>query len=168
MSSTSVYADCCDFVTEESITNSNSVAGDLLRDAENVILSVPSIRSTVIRLAGLIGPGRHPARFFAGRKDIPNGRAPVNLIHLDDCIGIVKAVLRGDFEGEIMNACAPDHPSRQEFYTLASKSAGLSLPIFKDELLDWKIVTTNKVDIRLQYQFKVRDLMSWLRRTGTI
>jgi len=64
-------------------------AESALYRSEQLFHENTNFQTTVIRLAGLIGPGRNPARFFAGKTNIPNGNAPVNLIHLDDCIGFI-------------------------------------------------------------------------------
>ncbi|MEO0732211.1 MAG: NAD(P)H-binding protein, partial [Bacteroidota bacterium] len=49
---------------------------------------------TILRLAGLIGPGRHPGNFFGGRsRAIPDGDAPVNLVHRQDVIAAIRLVL---------------------------------------------------------------------------
>ena len=47
----------------------------------------------ILRLAGLVGPGRHPGRFFAG-KSAPDGQHGVNLVHLEDVIGAIELLLQ--------------------------------------------------------------------------
>src|SRR5690606_15302388 len=117
-------------------------SGKAMLAAEALFSENPAFQTTVIRLGGLIGPGRHPGRFFSGKKNVPNGMAPVNLIHLDDCIGLIEAVIEKNIWNGVFNACAPQHPSRQEFYSNAAKSAGLPLPHFRNELQEWKMVNS--------------------------
>jgi nucleoside-diphosphate-sugar epimerase len=142
ISSTGVYADLNNEVNENIAPQPNTEAGKIL------------LKTTIIRFAGLIGPGRDPGRFFAGKRDIPNGKAPVNLIHLDDCIGLSMAIIDRQIYGYLFNACSPDHPARAAFYTRASINSGLEPPIFISELKEWKIVKSTNVEPILGYQFK--------------
>jgi len=153
ISSTGVYGDINTEVDEYSIPRPDTISGKSMLAAEELFLG-KAFQTTIIRFGGLIGPGRHPGRFFSGKKDIPNGKAPVNLIHLDDCIGIIEKVIQKDSWNKIYNACAPQHPSRKDFYTAAAADAGLPLPEFKDELQKWKIVKSRNTPEFLNYQFK--------------
>lgn len=145
ISSTAVYGEVNAEVDEETVPKPETASGKALLTTEKLFLTNQAFQASIIRFGGLVGPGRHPGKFFSGKKDIPNGRAPVNLIHLEDCIGITEAVLERDAWNKIFNACSPHHPSRQEFYTAAAAAAGLPLPQFKDELLQWKIVNSKNL-----------------------
>jgi nucleoside-diphosphate-sugar epimerase len=123
--------------------------------AEQLLQQQDLLKTTIIRFGGLVGPGRHPGRFFAGKKDIPNGRAPVNLVHLDDCIGISLAVIQQYAFGYLFNACSPHHPQKTDFYLQASSQAGLAAPEFRDELIKWKVVDSINLSSILDYQFAV-------------
>jgi hypothetical protein len=46
-------------------------------------------KTTVLRFGGLIGEDRNPFKFIAGRENMDNPDAPINLIHQADCIGII-------------------------------------------------------------------------------
>ena len=52
--------------------------------------------TTVIRFGGLIGYDRMPGKFLTGKKDLPNGDAPVNLIHRDDCVQIIYQIIKNE------------------------------------------------------------------------
>ena len=162
ISSTSVYADINGEVNEQSTTNPDSLGGQVMLRAEELIKQQTDFTTTIIRFAGLIGPKRHPGRFFGGKKDIPNGNAPVNLIHLNDCIGISCAIIDQKAFGYTYNACAPDHPTKKEFYTKAAVCMGLQQPEFLDEKKDWKIISSLYIDQVLNYQYRVSSLMQWL------
>ncbi|MCX2486781.1 SDR family oxidoreductase [Pedobacter sp. MR2016-24] len=153
ISSTSVYGDHNGEVTEETATSPDTESGKAIANAESLLTNYKGFTTTVIRFGGLIGPGRDPGRFFAGKTEIPNGQAPVNLIHLTDCIGITLSILENKAFGYIYNACAPSHPSRQDFYTRASIASGLAKPDFVDELLGWKRITSINTDRLLNYHF---------------
>lgn len=121
-------------------------------------------RWLILRLAGLIGPGRHPGRFI--RSDGGDGAAPVNLLHQTDALGILQACLHQQPAGLALNACSPSHPSRRLFYTLASHALGGEAPVFSDEPqgrsleMDGEAVTSV-----LDYHYQVADLLSWLHST---
>jgi nucleoside-diphosphate-sugar epimerase len=83
-----------------------------------------------VRLAGLYGSSRQPGRFLAGRTNVSRPRAPVNLIHRDDAIGAIVAVLERAENGLVVNACASTHPTREHFYTTAARVLDLKPPTF--------------------------------------
>lgn len=97
-----------------------------LTEIEKVFIE-SEIDTTVIRFGGLIGYDRQPGRFFSGRK-IPNPNGVVNLIHRDDCIAVIRAVIDKEIVGEVFNACSSQHPTRGEFYIQACENLGLALP----------------------------------------
>ncbi|SHM12890.1 SDR family oxidoreductase [Mucilaginibacter sp. OK098] len=155
ISSTVVYGDSNGEVNELDSPKPDTESGKTLLEAENLFKLQIAFKTTIIRFAGLVGPGRHPGRFFAGKKGIPNGLAPVNLIHLEDCLGITLAVIEQDAFGGLINASSPDHPAKSDFYLQAALRAGLTAPEFINELNSWKLI--NSVPIRevLNYEFKV-------------
>lgn len=155
ISSTSVYGDHNGEVDEHTIAEPDTDSGKAILSAESLLRKNPGFNTTVIRFGGLIGPNRNPGRFFAGKSDIPNGKAPVNLIHLSDCIGITMRLIEKEAYGYIYNACSPEHPSRASFYTHAAAASGLDQPQFKDELLNWKLVKSINLKKQLNYDFKV-------------
>lgn len=154
ISSTSVYADENKTVNENSETHPDTDSGKVVLSAENILKSSLPDHFTIIRFAGLIGPDRNPGRFFAGKTDVPNGLAPVNLIHQTDAVGIAAAILEKQAYGRIYNACSPHHPTKKEFYTEAAKTSGLIEPLFIDEKKDWKVVESVNVPEFLQYDFQ--------------
>jgi nucleoside-diphosphate-sugar epimerase len=155
ISSTSVYPDTNSEITDTGIVDFQSA----LYQSEQIFNQSTTFKTIIIRFAGLIGPGRNPSRFFAGKTNIPNGKAPVNLIHWDDCISITEAVLNHQRFYGTYHAAAPTHPSRKEFYTLAAQAAGLPLPGFIDELNEWKIIDPDKLEHDLDYEFIHPDLL---------
>lgn len=153
ISSTSVYGDPNREVTENVSPSPTTVAGKLLATAEQKFLNCPAFSTTILRFGGLHGPGRDPGRFLAGKKMIPNGLAPVNLIHLRDCLGITLRVIEKEAFGHVINACSTAHPSRKDFYTAAALKSKLDPPTFIEERKNWKIVSSVKIVELLDYQF---------------
>ena len=162
VSSTSVYGNPNKNVDEDDIANPDTASAKVITLVEQLLQDNPSCKTTIIRFGGLVGSGRHPGRFLSGKTDVANGFAPVNLIHLDDCIGIISSILDNKLLGKVVNACSPDHPSRKEYYTLACQLSGLTEPHFRDELNEWKIVNSKYIPGLLNYKFKVKDWFAWL------
>ena len=165
ISSTGVYGDNNKEVNETDEPLPNSESGRALLKAEKLLQQQSSFTTTIIRFGGLIGPGRDPGRFFAGKKNVSNGLAPVNLIHLTDCIGISEAIIDQSAFGYVYNGCAPTHPAKADFYTKATQCAGLEAPEFINEKKAWKIVASVNTYRILKYQYEVADLMEWLVQT---
>ncbi|MGY3212243.1 NAD(P)H-binding protein [Mucilaginibacter sp. HD30] len=155
ISSTGVYGDRNTVVTEMDEPMPDSEAGKILLEAEELLKQETSFTTTIIRFAGLIGPDRDPGRFFAGKTNIPNGDAPVNLIHLHDCLSISYSIIEKQAFGNTYNAVSPQHPTRAEFYTKVAARSGLEKPQFIDEKNSWKIIESVNVPSRLGYTYKV-------------
>jgi len=158
--STSVYSEVCGVVSEAD--NAESVDSPLLK-IEQLLTRNSGFSTTLVRFAGLVGPGRHPGRFFSSGRAVPNPEARVNLIHLDDCIGIINRIIEQQCWDEVFNCCADTHPSRREFYSLAARSLGDPIPEFnKSGSKSDKIISNLKVKKQLDYKFKHADLMRML------
>jgi nucleoside-diphosphate-sugar epimerase len=154
ISSTAVYGDSNSEVNELTAPEPDTEPGRILLAAEKLFRDQATFKTTIIRFAGLVGPGRHPGRFFAGKKAIPNGKAPVNLIHLDDCAGITIAIIKQDAFGYLLNAVSPDHPQKSDFYYRATLQTGLIAPEFISELNNWKLINSTNLYKTLKYKFK--------------
>jgi nucleoside-diphosphate-sugar epimerase len=128
-STTGVYPDKNEIFTET--FQPAEVEKNELFKAEEFVRNELKERVTIIRFAGLIGPKRHPATFFAGKKGLSNGDSPVNLIHLKDCLGIIEKIILQQKWGILVNACASVHPSREVYYTKACEHFKLELPTFE-------------------------------------
>jgi len=155
ISSTSVYADENKVINENSEAHPDTDSGRVVLAAEILFKELFPENCTVIRFAGLIGPDRNPGRFFAGKSNVPNGLAPVNLIHQTDAVGIAVKLLEKQAFGKTYNACSPNHPAKMDFYTNAAKTTGLVEPDFIAEKKDWKIVESLNVPEFLGYRFEV-------------
>ena len=159
VSSTSVYPDTNSTFTELN-SPADSPTAHYLVQAEEALQQI-GIPTTILRFSGLVGYDRHPGRFFAGKNNLPNPLGPVNLIHLDDCLQIIDAIIGQEKWNEVYNACADYHPQRQEFYTAATKALGLPLPHFAHPKPDDtnKIISNEKLKKDLNYRFIYPDPM---------
>jgi nucleoside-diphosphate-sugar epimerase len=155
ISSTSVYGEGNSIVTEVTKPSPDTESGKQLLASENILHSNPNFKTTVIRFGGLIGEDRHPIRSLAGRKNIENPEAPINLIHQTDCIGMIKRIIEQNCFGEIFNAVAPFHPTKKEYYTKKAIELGLPLPEFEQSKSSvGKTILSTKVETVLNYKFQ--------------
>lgn len=161
VSSSSVYQNLNrEVIEDEGAESPNSP----LYQIESLFRQEESFNTSIVRFSGLVGPDRHPGRFFRNGKTIKQADAPINLIHLDDCIGIINAIVQQSAWGQVFNGCSDTHPSKQEFYSFASSLINFPLPISDEpQSLAYKIVSNEKVKTKLGYTFLHPDLMkiSW-------
>lgn len=154
ISSTSVYGEDNLAVTEETKLNPDTESGKQLVQNEQLLQNNPKFKTTILRFGGLIGDDRHPIYFLAGKTNLENPNAPINLIHQDDCIGIILEILRQNSWNETFNAVTPYHPSRKEYYTQKAKDLNLVPPTFNYEnLILGKTILNSKVETILGYTF---------------
>jgi len=157
ISSTSVYDEFGGITKEEDTDRNNTTrnTGKALLKAEKMFLNRNQFDTTVIRFGGLYGYGRHPVKYLAGKRNLDKANKPVNLIHQDDCIAIIKRILEMNVRNEIVNAVSDEHPTRESFYTAAAKHYGLPEPRFKkeSEKKEYRIVSNQKLKDRLTYKF---------------
>lgn len=154
ISSTSVYANDNSIVTEDTIPSPETESGKQLLATEQLLKSNNHFQTTILRFGGLIGSDRHPINILAGKKDLKNPKAPVNLIHLDDCIHIISKIIEENIWNETFNAVVPFHPTRKKYYTEFAKSKGLQSPEFNQHFSsNGKTVSSQKIQDVLNYQY---------------
>jgi nucleoside-diphosphate-sugar epimerase len=154
VSSTSVYGEDNEVVTEATVLNPDTEGGRQLAIVENVLQKNSRFQTTILRFGGLISDDRNPVRFLSGRENIENPDTPINLIHQDDCIGIIEKIIALNSWDETYNAVAPFHPTRQEYYTQKATELNLALPKFAAlNTIVGKTILNNKVIEVLDYSF---------------
>lgn len=161
-SSTSVYPNLDRVVTEADAGAEGGLPlrrhGPDVLAAEHIFRDSDRFDTTILRLAGLYGYDRHPARTLAGRKGLAGGTVPVNLVHRDDVIGAVEVVLGRGARGTTFNVCADEHPARQVLYPTVAKRFGLEPPTFADgPPTSFKVVSNERLKQRLGYRFRYPD-----------
>jgi len=137
ISSTSVYGDLTGYVTEATVPQPLTASGKQLLEAENIFKNDINLKTTIIRFGGLIGPNRHPVTMLSKKHGLSNGNHPINLIHRNDCIQIIQAVLKHSWWNETLNGVYPDHPIKRLYYKAEAKKRGLQPP-------DYKLTNTEK------------------------
>lgn len=152
VSSTSVYGDAQGTVTEETIPEPTSESGKQLLESEQLFKNQDKIKATIVRFGGLIGPDRHPIHMLTKKKHLTDGTAPVNLIHLNDCIRILEAIIKEEQWGETFNAVHPNHPAKQHYYTEKAKSEDLELTTYEtSDTKTYKTITSCKLFLAKMY-----------------
>ncbi len=166
VSSTSVYGNRQGSVNEETPPEPDSESGRQLLEAEQAVLSRAGLKTLVLRFGGLLARDRHPVRFLSGRSGMKNGGDPVNLIHREDCIRLIRAGLQDPELTGLINGVYPEHPVKAEYYTREAEAAGIPPPIYEDkaETVSPKIVRSKhplveqKAFLRGIYTFEGADL----------
>lgn len=157
VSSTSVYEEDIDMpiISEKSPTNGQSSTAKQLIGAEQIFKTNPNFEATILRFGGLIGGDRNPAKYLSGNKNAKDPEGAVNLIHQTDCIDIIQTIIKNNHWNTEFNAVAPEHPSRETYYTSLCETQNLPLPVFDHTAPSkGKIISSEKVERTLNYVFK--------------
>jgi len=161
ISSTSVYPENFQMASEDNEPVPDKKSGKACLLAENLLNDQSDFKTTVLRFGGLIGADRNPSRFLL-KSAQPVANTPVNLIHQDDCIGIIEAIIDRELWGETLNACCPEHPLKKDFYGKAARISGLPEPLISSQAEAYKIIDSSKLLRMLNYQFKYPSPMDYL------
>lgn len=153
-----------------SVSESNSL--ELTADKVAVLLEAEQNaqafngRTSILRLAGLIGPNRHPGGFFKKGRRLKDPHVSINLIHQKDVIELIIALIKNEQCEGVFNAASRTHISKGQFYRLASESLTdykIDPNVINLECkLEGKIIQSDKIRETLHYQFYFDDLIDWL------
>lgn len=156
ISSTSVYKSDNAIATEKTVTLDSP-----LRNIEQLFEKSKSFKTTILRFGGLFGYNRKPGNFFP-KSGLPmnNPEGYVNLIHQDDCITSILAIVKQNSWGEVYNACANSHPTRRAFYSKEKAKLNNAIPKFNETATNqYKIINSDKLKKNLSIEFRYEDLM---------
>jgi len=156
VSSTSVFKDEANIpiILDTKKPNNFKKAKQLI-EIENLLINNNTFNTCILRFGGLLDEIRHPGNYLAGKTDLPNPDAPINLIHKEDCMEILSQIIeKGPFNTQF-NAVYPHHPSRSDYYKDYATQNNLQAPKFKLEgVSKGKIVESLKLVWLLNYEFK--------------
>lgn len=153
ISSTSVYANNDGIVTEKTKATGGPRNGKWVLDAEEQLATAHKTNLTIIRMSGLVGGERHPAKYMSG-KEYEFGGNPVNLIHRDDCVGLIELVIKKNIRGQIINGVCEENPSREDYYTHAAEKLNIAPPVFlKTETKGFKKIDSEMME-EIGYKMK--------------
>lgn len=153
-SSTSVYSENVKIFREDSQVLSDFNFTSQLFQTEKALGMNLGKRLTILRLAGLFGENRNPAKFLAGKQNLKNANSPVNLVHQEDVISFILELIQQNIWGETINLCSSEHPSRNEFYTWMCEREKLEIPHFEEDLIQSnRIIDNQKSKTIFNYKF---------------
>ena len=159
VSSTSVYGEGQLTVTESTKPQPDTESGKQLVETEQLLQNNTNFNTTSIRFGGLIGADRQPGKHLAGRENLENPDAVVNLIHQEDCIGIILKIIATNSWNETFNAVSSFHPIREKYYTQKAAELNLDLPKFDhSKPSSRKLIENDKVINLLKYTFTKPNL----------
>ena len=153
-SSTGVYDQEAGVYTESndiSCTNERQIK---LYEAEEQVLSQDG---KVLRLAGLLGPNREPGRFVAGKELNTSSQQVVNMVHQQDVINAIFAVIEHWQVGQnIYNVVNPSHPTKADYYAEKCVQHGGELPRFtSNDKAERKVVGSAIEALGFSYQYGI-------------
>ncbi|MBH45584.1 MAG: NAD(P)-dependent oxidoreductase [Flavobacteriaceae bacterium] len=158
-SSTSVYGNQSEIITEESELLGTTAAARQIIAVEKNLLEHKQFESCILRLGGLVGPNRHPIFTLSGKKNIPNPLSPINFIHQQDAVNIILHIIENWQGKQVYNAVTPFHPTRIDYYSEMAKIAALEAPAFEKSGIIKGIVSAKKVRKDLNFKFLVKNLL---------
>ncbi|MFP8487521.1 NAD-dependent epimerase/dehydratase family protein [Gracilimonas sp. Q87] len=158
-SSTGVYGKSKGTITEEH-TVPNEDSDNALCKAEGELRKILK-ESVILRLAGLYGEDRHPVKYLAGRKNISDGDAPVNLVHRKDVIRATELMIEERVRSQIYNICSPVHPSKSRIYTTIAKRLEMDKPEFLPGGNDNKQISPDKLVDNYDFLFMHPDPLDY-------
>ena len=160
LSSTSVYSQTTGLVKEEDTHGITTPS--LMLQAERLVLSIyPKV--LILRLGGLMGYDRIAGKYTAGKTKAHD--APVNYIHRDDVVAIIKLCIDKGVKDDTFNVVAPSHPKQSEIYTKNAKAFAWENTYFDSDKLIGKLVSSQKLIDSFGYTFLKREPMNfWIER----
>lgn len=186
VSTTSAYNGLFGEVDETTELNESADNVALIKKAEQTVLGFNKQRkgdedqssfvklASVLRLSGLVGPSRHPANFLKHGRMFNNPEARVNLIHQDDAVGLILALLNNTGFSGIVNGVSKTNATKAQYYSAAARAIGIPEPCFNTDSSftnqskshcaskPSKVVSGKKARTQLKYSFVYDDLLNWL------
>ncbi|WPJ98008.1 NAD-dependent epimerase/dehydratase family protein [Coraliomargarita algicola] len=166
-SSTSVYPqDGGATVDESADTRAAPPTGQVLLESEALFAEAAFLPNWyVLRLAGIYGPGRHYLldQIRDGAGEIPGrGDYALNMIHLEDIVAAICAVISGGAPAGIYNIADDGPATKAEVLTYLAKALGLSSPVFNPENVSERLKRRGgRMPHRLISNKKAREALDW-------
>jgi len=167
LSSTAVYNGLSGIVDEKSPLDFTAEKVAIIAGAEKAAQQFTG-QTVILRLAGLVGPERHPGRFLQGKRVLAEPQAFINLIHQADVIGVLMNIITEHKFNGIYNAVSATETSKEHYYQAAANALGLAVPEFSFEtaMRFGKRINDGKLRDNLNYQFVYDDLIVWLYKSA--
>ncbi len=168
-SSTSVYGQTDGSqVKETAITQPATETGKILVETEKLLIDAwqrHKLPVVILRSAGIYGPDRGHLflQYLADKAKMDgDGSRVLNMIHVDDLVGVIVAALKSGKPGEIYNAVDDEPIPQIHFFRWLSETLGKQMPpaASAEETASRKRGVTNKrvinrkLVMELGYRFK--------------
>jgi len=160
VSSIGVYPEGEDFVFDEQtdlseiyLTEKNQ---NLLMQEGKVFNNFP--KACIIRLGGLFGYERHPAKYFQNDRPIKNAQAPANMIHGNDAAQLLLTCLSRNISG-VVNGVPPEVPSRKHFYQKAFQFLALGTPNLENGNTG-KLIKSDRVNKEFEFRWQYKSALA--------
>jgi len=166
LSTSAVYNGLTGLVDEEAVLDINAEKVSIITRAEQAAQDF-SGKTVILRLAGLVGPERHPGRFMQGKRVLSEPQAFINLIHQDDAVGVLMEIITEQDITGTYNAVSATETCKEHYYQAAASALKLPVPEFSFEtsMRFGKRINDAKLRDRLNYQFIHDDLIVWLYKS---
>ncbi|MCW8109641.1 NAD-dependent epimerase/dehydratase family protein [Alteromonas ponticola] len=149
ISTTSVYGEKERIVTENSELIPQTGSAKSHCTIEAYAKQRAGDAATIVRLAGLVGPDRHPVTSLSG-KQLSQANRVVNLVHIHDVVIALKRVVEQGAASKTLHLCSLVHPTRKDYYTQCAMKMALPLPIFDE---DQKEVKGKQIDASASWEY---------------
>ena len=164
LNSTAIYNGIDGEVDENQVLNLSAEKVATLVEAECAVQEF-SKQVHILRLAGLVGPKRHPGKFLQSGRMFTGASAQVNLVHQTDVVNIIKLLIKNSTElsSGIYNVVSSTQVDRKTYYQTAAKALGITPPAFEQETTSksGKKVMGDKLRNNLGYSYVYDDLVKW-------
>lgn len=164
LNSTAIYNGLVGEVDENTRLDLKAPKVEVLLAAEKAV-QVFTKDVCILRLAGLVGPSRHPGKFLQADRLFNNASAQVNLVHQLDVVNIIKKFIEatGNNCSEIYNVVSATKSDRKQYYQVAARAMALPIPKFEPETTanSGKNVQGVKLRKALNYHYQHDDLLLW-------
>lgn len=166
LNSTAIYNGLTGEVNEESELDPRASKVQPLLEAEQAVRRF-SKQTIILRLAGLVGPQRHPGKFLQLKREFANAKSPVNLVHQADVVNVIKYFFCLGIktsEAQIFNVVSKTNCTREHYYQTAAQALHLSQPEFKNDVMKTlgKKVQGQRLREITGYHYQYDDLLQWV------
>jgi len=166
-SSTSVYPQDDGVIVDETADTSEAPpTGQVILESEAMLAQAGFLPNWyVLRLAGIYGAGRHYLldQLREGAGEIPgHGDYALNMIHLEDIVSAICAVLAGDAPSGIYNIADDAPTTKAEVLTYLSGALNLPAPVFNPEKVSDRLKRRGgRMPHRFVSNAKAREVLGW-------
>ncbi|WP_127846734.1 NAD(P)H-binding protein [Psychroflexus aestuariivivens] len=158
VSSTSVFSDkkSIPTYTENYEFTHSEIQNSQLIQVEKAFQNQVNFQTSIVRFGGLVGKDRHPVKYLAGRKNVKNPLAPVNLIHKKNCIKLLNAILKQQAFGTVFHGVENIPVNKSTFYSSAAKKYNLEEPQFDTTTTKsvGKVINAKQTQTKLKIEFE--------------